>query len=117
MESECKAPKIRYLNQPSSNISSSKKGLLSSMEKTRARVMKGKVLFLTILMFWVLVAHTCNPSYSGGRDPRILVQNQPGQIVHETLSQKKKKSQKRAGRVSQGVGPEFKLQYHNKKLF
>jgi hypothetical protein len=26
---------------------------------------------------WVLVAHTCNPSYSGSRDQRILVQSQP----------------------------------------
>jgi hypothetical protein len=32
-----------------------------------------------------------------------LVQSQPGQIVHKTLSQKKKKSQKRAGGVAQGV--------------
>jgi hypothetical protein len=32
-------------------------------------------------------------------------------MVHETLSQKKKKktSQKSAGGVAQGVGPEFKL--------
>jgi hypothetical protein len=28
---------------------------------------------------------------------------------------KKKKSQKRAGGVAQGVGPEFKPQYHKKK--
>jgi hypothetical protein len=32
-------------------------------------------------------AHTCNPSYSGGRDQEILVGRQPGKIV-ETLSQK-----------------------------
>jgi hypothetical protein len=38
---------------------------------------------------------------------RILVQNQPRQIVHETLSQKNP-SQKRAGGVAQGIGPEFK---------
>jgi hypothetical protein len=46
---------------------------------------------------------------------RIKVRSQPRQIVSETLPQKKKKSQKRAGRVAQGVGPEFKLQYHKKK--
>jgi hypothetical protein len=40
-----------------------------------------------------------------------MVQSQPGQIVHETPSQKKS-SQKRAGGVAQGVGPEFKPQYH-----
>jgi hypothetical protein len=41
-------------------------------------------------------------------------------IVCETLSQKqnnnnnKKPSHKRAGGVAQGVGPEFRSQYHNK---
>jgi hypothetical protein len=45
---------------------------------------------------------------------RIMVQSQPGQIVWETLSQKNP-SQKRDGGVDQGVGPEFKLQYHKKK--
>jgi hypothetical protein len=42
---------------------------------------------------------------------RIKVQSQPGKIVHETLSQKNP-SQKRAGGAAQGVGPEFKPQYH-----
>jgi hypothetical protein len=43
---------------------------------------------------------------------RIVVQSQSRQIVCKTLSQKKKKkSQKRAGGVAQGVGPEFKPQY------
>jgi hypothetical protein len=37
----------------------------------------------------------------------------PGR-VHETLSPKKP-SQKRAGEVAQGVGPEFKPQYCKKK--
>jgi hypothetical protein len=45
---------------------------------------------------------------------RIMVQSQPRQIVPETLSQKNP-SQKRAGGVVQGVGPEFKPQYHKKK--
>jgi hypothetical protein len=36
-----------------------------------------------------------------------VVQSQPGQIVRETLSQKKKPSQKRAGVVAQGVDPEL----------
>jgi hypothetical protein len=34
------------------------------------------------------VVHACNPSHSGGKDQRIVVQSQFGQIVHETLSQK-----------------------------
>jgi hypothetical protein len=38
----------------------------------------------------------------------------PGQIVLETLSQKNP-SQKKAGGVAQGIGPEFKSQYRKKK--
>jgi hypothetical protein len=30
------------------------------------------------------VAHACNPSYSGGRNPEVL--GQPGQVVCENLS-------------------------------
>jgi hypothetical protein len=41
---------------------------------------------------------------------RITVRNQPGQIVLEPLS-RKYQSQKRAGGVAQGLGPEFKPQY------
>jgi hypothetical protein len=43
-----------------------------------------------------------------------MVQSQPGQAVLETLSWKNP-TQKKTGRVSQGVGPEFKLAYHKKK--
>jgi hypothetical protein len=50
----------------------------------------------------VPVAHTCNRSYSGGRDQKDYSRSQPRQIVHETLSQIKP-SQKRAGGVAQGV--------------
>jgi hypothetical protein len=35
---------------------------------------------------------------------KIMVQSQPGQIVWETLSRKKSPSQKKAGKVAQGVG-------------
>jgi hypothetical protein len=64
----------------------------------------------------LLVVQAYNPSFSGGRDQGIEVPSQAGQIVCKTLSQKKKKnSQKRAGGVAQGVGPEFKPQYHQKK--
>jgi hypothetical protein len=45
-----------------------------------------------------------------------MVQSQPRQIVHKTLSPKKKKITKNGGGgVAQGVGPEFKPQYHIKK--
>jgi hypothetical protein len=43
-----------------------------------------------------------------------MVQSQPGQIVHKTLSQKYP-TQKRAGGADQGVGSEFKPQYEKKK--
>jgi hypothetical protein len=44
----------------------------------------------------------------------IEVRSQPGQIVCETLS-RKNPSQKRADGVAQGVGCEFKPQYHKKQ--
>jgi hypothetical protein len=60
-------------------------------------------------------AHACNPSYSGGRDQEDHSSKPAWQIVHETLSRKKKPSPKKAGRVAQGVGPEFQPQYHKKE--
>jgi hypothetical protein len=45
---------------------------------------------------------------------KIAAQSQPGQIVQETPSQKKTIT-KKAGGVAQGIGLEFKLQYHKKK--
>jgi hypothetical protein len=40
-----------------------------------------------------------------------MVQSQPRQLVHKTLSQKTL-HKNRTGRVAQGEGPEFKPQYH-----
>jgi hypothetical protein len=45
---------------------------------------------------------------------KIVVRSQPRQIVHKSLS-RERSSQKRAGGVAQGVGPEFKPQYHKKR--
>jgi hypothetical protein len=61
-----------------------------------------------------VVAHTCNPTQE---IRRTVVQSQAKQIVPETLNQKKKKKKvtKRAGRVAQSVGPEFKPLYCKKK--
>jgi hypothetical protein len=59
------------------------------------------------------VAHTCNPSYSGGRDQENCSSSQPGEIAHETLSQKTLHKNRTAG-VAQGEGPEFEPQYHKK---
>jgi hypothetical protein len=44
---------------------------------------------------------------------KIAVQSHP--IVNEIRSQKKKNHKKRAGGVAQGIGPEFKPQYCQKK--
>jgi hypothetical protein len=44
----------------------------------------------------------------------MAVQSQPRQIVQETLS-RKHPSQKRAGEVAQGVGPEFNPSTAKKK--
>jgi hypothetical protein len=58
----------------------------------------------------MLVAHVCNLSYSGGRDQQshnLKPARQPEQMVCETLSQENL-TQKRAGGVAQGIGPEFK---------
>jgi hypothetical protein len=45
---------------------------------------------------------------------KIVVQSQPREIIGETLSRKNTK-QKRADGVAQGVSPEFKPQYWEKK--
>jgi hypothetical protein len=57
------------------------------------------------------VIHTCNSSYSGGRD-----QEDHGfkAIVSKNISQKNS-TQSRAGGVAQCVGPEFKPQQYKKK--
>jgi hypothetical protein len=64
---------------------------------------------------WVPVAHTCNPSYSGGSDQedRCLKPAQANSFERPYLE--KNSSQKRAGGVAQGEGLEFKLQYRKKK--
>jgi hypothetical protein len=59
------------------------------------------------------VAHACNPSYSGGRIRRIgfeasWANSSPDPILKKTIK-------KRAGGLTQGVGPEFKPQSHKKK--
>jgi hypothetical protein len=61
----------------------------------------------------VLVAHTCNPSYSGGRDQEDHG-SKPAQAKRPSLE--KNPLQKRAGGVAQGIGPEFRSQYHEKIL-
>jgi hypothetical protein len=45
---------------------------------------------------------------------KIMVQSQSSQVVLGDPILKKKITQKRAGRVAQGIGPEFKSRYHKK---
>jgi hypothetical protein len=64
---------------------------------------------------WVPMAHTYNPSYSGGRDQedcglKPAWANSPWDPIS------KKPSQNRASGVAQGEGPEFKCQYCKKKI-
>jgi hypothetical protein len=56
------------------------------------------------------VAHTCDPRCLGGRDQEDH-DAKPAQANSLWDPISKKKSQKRAGGVAQGVGPEFKPQY------
>jgi hypothetical protein len=63
---------------------------------------------------WAPVTHTCNPSHSGGSDQ----ENQDSKSAWEKFARpflEKIHHKKRAGGVAQGVGPEFKPQYHKKK--
>jgi hypothetical protein len=61
---------------------------------------------------WVLVAHTCNPSCSGGRDQENCSSKPARTNSSWDPILKKKKSQKRAGGVAWGIGPEFKPQHY-----
>jgi hypothetical protein len=66
----------------------------------------------------VLVAHSCNPSFSGDRDQEDHG-SKPAQANSSQdpilTKKKKKKSQRRAGEVAEGTGPQFKLQYCKRK--
>jgi hypothetical protein len=62
----------------------------------------------------VLVAHACNPSYSGGREQEDSgLKTAQKSSLQNPIS--KTPSQKKAGGVAQGGGPEFKLKYHKEK--
>jgi hypothetical protein len=64
----------------------------------------------------VPVAHTCNPSYSGGRgqEDHGLKPAQENSLP-DPISKKKTHHKKKTGRVAQGIGSEFKPQYCKKK--
>jgi hypothetical protein len=58
----------------------------------------------------VLVAHTCNPSYTGGRDQEDFSSNLAWANSSQDPISKKTHHKKRAGEVAHGTGPEFKPQ-------
>jgi hypothetical protein len=62
---------------------------------------------------WALVAHTCNPSYTGGREEEDC-SSKPAQANSSERTYFKTTLHKKAGRVAEGVSPEFKPQYRKK---
>jgi hypothetical protein len=60
------------------------------------------------------VAHTCNPSYSGGRGQKYCSSKPPWANSLRNLISKTPFTE-RTGGVTPGVGPEFKPQYSKKK--
>jgi hypothetical protein len=63
-------------------------------------------------MRWALVAHAYNASYSGGRDQEDCSLKPAWENSSVRPYLKKPFTKKRADGVAQGVGPEFKPQYH-----
>jgi hypothetical protein len=62
-----------------------------------------------------VVAHACNPSYSGGRDQEDHSSKSAQASSSQDPISKKIHKKKRVGGVAQGVGPEFKPQYRKRK--
>jgi hypothetical protein len=66
-------------------------------------------------MYRALVAHACNPSYSGGRDQEdhgskpALANSSARPYLEKTLHKN------RVGGVAQGEGPEFRPQHYKNK--
>jgi hypothetical protein len=63
----------------------------------------------------VLVAHTCNPSHSGGRGQEGLSSKPAQANSSQDPISKNPTQKKRAGGVAQDVDLEFKCQYHKKR--
>jgi hypothetical protein len=62
-----------------------------------------------------LVAHACNPSFSVGRDQEDCGSKIAWANSLQDPISKKHITKKRVGGVAQGIGPEFKPQYQQKK--
>jgi hypothetical protein len=63
---------------------------------------------------WELVAHACNPIYSGGRDQEDH-SSKPTQTNSSTRPYLEKALSKNGWWSGWGLGPEFKPQYHTQK--
>jgi hypothetical protein len=63
------------------------------------------------------VAHTCNPSYSGGRDREDRGPKPAWESSQAPISKTPFTVKGLAGGVAQGVGPEFKPQYYKKYTY
>jgi hypothetical protein len=64
---------------------------------------------------WAPVVHTCNPSYSEGRDQEDG-DSKPAQAnSSQNPVLKKPITNKGVGGVAQGIGPEFQLQHHKER--
>jgi hypothetical protein len=66
-------------------------------------------------MHFELEAHTCNPSYSGGRDQEDHGSKPTWANSSQDPVSKKHNTKERGWQMAQGVGPKFKLEYHKKK--
>jgi hypothetical protein len=65
---------------------------------------------------WEQVAHTCNPSYSGGRDQEDHGSKPAlANSLRDPISKKPITKKKKAIRMAQCGGPEFRSQYQKKK--
>jgi hypothetical protein len=62
-------------------------------------------IHLKTFLLWVLVAHSCNPSYSGGRDQEDHDSNSAWTKSSWDHILRKEPSQKRAHGLAQDVGP------------
>jgi hypothetical protein len=65
----------------------------------------------------VLMAHACNPSYSGGRDYEDCCSKPACTNSSRDPISKNPITKNWVCGVAQGEGPEFKPQYQKKKIF
>jgi hypothetical protein len=83
-------PAFRRLRQKACKFKASLGYIVRPCLKISKQTNKQKTMFN-----WALVAHTCNPSYSGGRDQEDLGSKPTkANSSRDSVSKKKKKSQK-----------------------